>query len=89
MGQNNSITYKIAVQTGVTVVKERLMQTAAVSVFSGCGSVLITDRHAPESSLSLFLLASFHFSYPISLSSTLFSPTLRYAVFYIPFSRIP
>lgn len=89
MGQNNSITYEIAVQTGVTVVKGRLMQTAAVSVFSGCGSVLGTDRHAPESSLSLFLLASFHFSYPISLCSPLFSPTLCYSVSCILFSQIP
>lgn len=87
MGQNNSITYEIAVQ-GVTVVKGRLMQTAAVSVFSGCGSVLITDRRVPESSLSLFLLASFHFSYHISLCSPLFSLTLCYSVSYILFSQI-
>lgn len=40
---------------GVTVVKGRLMQTAAVSAFSGCGSVLTTDRRAPESSLFFFL----------------------------------
>lgn len=72
MGQNNSITYEIAVQMGVTMVKGRLMQTAALSVFSGCGSVLITDRHAPESSLSLFLLALFHFSPSPSVCSLLF-----------------
>lgn len=54
MGQNNSITCEIAVQMRVTVVKGRQMQNAAVSVFLGKGSVLTTERHAPESCFFFF-----------------------------------
>lgn len=74
MGQNSRITYENAVQMGVTVVKGRLMQTAAVSVFSGCGSVLITDRHAPESSLFSSCLVSF-----LPPHQFVFSPFLTHA----------
>lgn len=87
MGQNNSITYEIAVQTGVTVVKGRLMQTAAVSVFSGCGSVLITDRHAPESAKSFFFLP--HFISPTPSVCILPFTHPRSAISYILFSQIP
>lgn len=77
-----------AVQTGATAVKGRLMQTAAVSVFLGNGSVLTTDRRAPESSLSIFLscLVSF-LSFHISVRSP-FSPTRGYSVPYILFPKI-
>lgn len=59
MGQNSSITYENAVQMGVTVVKGRLMQTAAVPAFSGCGSVLITDRQTCPWEQSFFFLPRF------------------------------
>lgn len=89
MGQNNSITYKIAVQMRVTVVKGRQMQNAAVSVFLGKGSVLTTERHAPESFFFFFFwLVSFLF-FLISLCSPLFSPKLCSSATCILFSKIP
>lgn len=72
-----------AVQTGATAVKGRLMQTAAVSVFLGNGSVLTTDRRAPESSLSIFCLALFHFSPSTSVCAHLSHP--RVAILFLTF----
>jgi len=73
MGQNNSITYEITVQMGVTVVKGRLMQTAAEAVFLRNGFVLKTDKHAPESYHSLFPPVAFNFSSLPSLYAFPFS----------------
>lgn len=88
IGHKHSITYEIAVQMEVKVVKGRLMQTAAVSVFLGCGSVFATDRHAPESSLLDFFSRFVLFpSCPISLCSPLFSPTRCRSVSHILFSQ--
>lgn len=56
----------------------RLMQTATVSVFSGCGSVLRTDRHAPERSPFSSWLVSF-LSFPISF---MFSLILTHALLF-------
>lgn len=70
-----------AVQTGATAVKGRLMQT--VSVFLGNGSVLTTDRRAPESSLSIFCLALFHFSPSTSVCAHLSHP--RVAILFLTF----
>lgn len=64
--------------------KGRLMQTAAVSVFLGNGSVLTTDRRAPESSLSIFRLALFHFSPSTSVCVHLFSHP-RVAILFLTF----